>query len=33
MDEHIIPMDELCFRFGTNIENGMTTDDAIKRNL
>ena len=25
MDEHRIPMEELCYRFGINLEAGMTT--------
>lgn len=33
MDEHRIPLEELCHRFGTSIENGLTTEAAIKRNL
>lgn len=33
MDEHKIPLDELVYRFGTNLETGMTTEMAIKRNL
>ena len=33
MDEHKIPMEELCFRFGTNTETGLTTELAVKRNL
>ncbi len=33
MDEHKIPLDELCHRFGTHLENGLTTEAAIKRNL
>ena len=33
MDEHRIPLEELCYRFGTNIEAGMTTEGALKRNL
>jgi hypothetical protein len=33
MDEHRIPMDELCYRFGTDLEKGLTTEAALKRNL
>ena len=33
MDEHRIPLDELCFRFGTSLERGLTTEAALKRNL
>lgn len=32
MDEHRIPLEELCYRFGTNIETGLTNEQAIKRN-
>lgn len=33
MDEHRIPLEELCFRFGTSVERGLTTEAALKRNL
>ena len=33
MDEHKIPLEELLYRFGTNLETGLTTEMAIKRNL
>jgi len=33
MDEHKIPLEELCYRFGTSLELGLTTEAAIKRNL
>jgi sodium/potassium-transporting ATPase subunit alpha len=33
MDEHRIPLEELCYRFGTSIEKGLTTEAALKRNL
>lgn len=33
MDEHRIPLEELCYRFGTSVDVGMTTEAAIKRNL
>lgn len=33
MDEHKIPLDELLYRFGSNLETGLTTEMAIKRNL
>lgn len=32
MDEHRIPLEELCYRFGTNLEAGLSTEQAIKRN-
>lgn len=32
MDEHRIPLDELCYRFGTSLEGGLTTEMALKRN-
>jgi hypothetical protein len=33
MDEHRIPLEELCYRFGINLETGLTTEAAVKRNL
>lgn len=33
MDEHRIPLEELCSRFGISLENGLSTEQAIKRNL
>lgn len=33
MDEHKIPLEELLYRFGANLETGLTTEMAIKRNL
>ena len=33
MDEHKISMEELCYRFGTNIETGLTNEAAARRNL
>jgi hypothetical protein len=33
MDEHRISIEELCYRFGTNLDNGLTTEAANKRNL
>lgn len=33
MDEHRIPLDELCFRFGVNLESGLTTEAATTRNI
>lgn len=33
MDEHKIPLEELCYRFGINLEAGLTTEAAVKRNL
>ena len=32
MDEHKIPLEELVYRLGTNLEAGMTTEAAFKRN-
>lgn len=39
MDEHKIPLEELCYRFGTDLSagknlliSGLTTEMAIKRN-
>ena len=32
MDEHKIPMDELCYRFGTSVDGGLSTDAATRRN-
>lgn len=32
MDEHRIPLEELCYRFGTSVEAGLTSEQAIKRN-
>lgn len=32
MDEHRIPLEELCYRFGTSLEAGLSTEQAIKRN-
>lgn len=32
MDEHRIPMEELCYRFGINLDTGMTTQAAVRRN-
>ena len=32
MDEHRIPLEELCYRFGTNLETGLSTEMAIRRN-
>jgi sodium/potassium-transporting ATPase subunit alpha len=33
MDEHRIPFDELCYRFQLNLEVGLTTEVATRRNL
>lgn len=33
MDEHRIPLEELCYRFGVNLEAGLTTEAAVKRNM
>jgi hypothetical protein len=33
MDEHSIPLEELCYRFGLNLETGMTTEGAVRRNM
>jgi sodium/potassium-transporting ATPase subunit alpha len=33
MDEHKISMEELCYRFGTNLETGLTTEAALRRNM
>jgi hypothetical protein len=32
MDEHKISLEELCFRFGTNLEVGLTNEAAARRN-
>ena len=32
MDEHKIPIEELVYRLGTNLDTGMTTEAAFKRN-
>lgn len=32
MDEHKIPIEELIHRLGTSIDNGMRTENAIRRN-
>jgi sodium/potassium-transporting ATPase subunit alpha len=31
MDEHKIPLEELIYRFGTNLETGMRTEAALRR--
>eukprot|EP00178_Gracilaria_changii_P014259 TRINITY_DN4032_c0_g1_i2.p1 TRINITY_DN4032_c0_g1~~TRINITY_DN4032_c0_g1_i2.p1 ORF type:complete len:111 (+),score=8.89 TRINITY_DN4032_c0_g1_i2:292-624(+) len=33
MDEHKIPLEELCYRFQTDLEQGLTTEMAIKKNI
>lgn len=33
MDQHKIPLEELLYRFGSNLQTGLTTEMAIKRNL
>ena len=32
MDEHRIPLEELCYRFGVNLETGLSSEMALKRN-
>ena len=32
MDQHKISLEELCFRFGTNLEAGLTNEAASRRN-
>lgn len=33
MDGHKIPLEELCYRFGTSVTDGLSTEMAIRRNL
>lgn len=33
MDEHKISLEELCYRFGTNMESGLSSEAAARRNM